>query len=183
MWHPLVPSAAKFAGVLVLAAASTEFWPGTTTPVATPTAPRVDSAAAAAASSTAALVKVEDLAVRPITLPTAEVRTVRDLFAFVATPAKPEQVPPPLSTSRAASEPLAAPPVVLAPVLPSLIGVAERRVGTEPDRTAIFAIGGDAILARVGDTVLGGFSVEAIGADSVELRDLTTRAIHALRLR
>lgn len=183
--HPLVLSAAKIAGALVLAAASTEFWPRTTTPVPTRPAPQAESAATAAAhgSSTAALVRLEDLAVRPIALPTVEIHTVRDVFAFVAAPAEQEPVPSPRSTPLAATPVLTAPAVVLPPALPSLIGVAERRVGTTPDRAAIFAIDGEAILARVGDTVLGEFSVEAIGADSVELRDLTTRAMHALRLR
>ena len=66
----------------------------------------------------------------------------------------------------------------------SLIGIAEDQGAAGPTRTAIIADESDAVLmVTVGQTVLGRYRVQAIGADAVELQDLGTHATRRLGLR
>jgi len=101
----------------------------------------------------------------------------RNPFAFAPAPR-----PPPRSVP-APAEPVPPPPVMTEPAL-SLIGMAEDRTPDGPLRTAIItAPGGELFMVRVGDHVSARYRVEAIGADAVELADLTTGAVRRLALR
>ena len=78
--------------------------------------------------------------------------------------------------------PLPPPP----PPEPALVlaGVAEDQGPKGPVRTAILADDTEAVfIVTVGQTVLGRYRVEAIGADAVELKDVSTGAIRRLGLR
>jgi hypothetical protein len=69
----------------------------------------------------------------------------------------------------------------------TLSGIAED-VGPDSDgaplvRTAVLSGLGDVFLAKAGDTILSRYEVVAIGADAVELKDLTTLRTIRLGLR
>jgi hypothetical protein len=65
----------------------------------------------------------------------------------------------------------------------ALIGMAETRHGESIIRTAIISGAGDVHLVAVGDRVNNRFTVVAIGADAVELRDDETEQTLRLALR
>jgi hypothetical protein len=62
----------------------------------------------------------------------------------------------------------------------ALVGMAETRRGETTLRTAIISGGGEVHLVVVGDRIDNRFTVVAIGADAVELRDDET--LETLRL-
>jgi hypothetical protein len=104
---------------------------------------------------------------------------VRNPFAFRESPLRRE---PPASRAVAAAAPGPAPFVAPEPAL-SLIGIAERQASGGPRRTAMIATAGDELLmVEVGDTVLGRYTVTAIGPDAAQLTDGTTGATRDLRL-
>ena len=66
----------------------------------------------------------------------------------------------------------------------SLIGIAESQTPKGPVRTAMIAGEADALfMVVVGETVVGRYRVEAIGADAVELKETATGTIKRLALR
>ena len=74
------------------------------------------------------------------------------------------------------------------PVLPepqlSLVGIAEDAAATGPVRTAIVTLeGGETLLLRAGEFIGARYRVKAIGADAVELADLTNGTVRRLVLR
>jgi hypothetical protein len=80
------------------------------------------------------------------------------------------------------------PAVATVPVLPdpplSLVGIAEDASPAGPVRTAIVTIeGGDTLLLRAGEFIGARYRVTAIGADAVELSDLTNGVVRRLVLR
>jgi hypothetical protein len=84
----------------------------------------------------------------------------------------------------------APPPAALetVPLLPepqlSLVGIAEDASAAGPVRTAIVTLeGGDTLLLRAGEFIGARYRVKAIGADAVELADLTNGTIRRLVLR
>jgi hypothetical protein len=69
------------------------------------------------------------------------------------------------------------------PVL-ALAGIAEQRAGTGVMRTAVIVGPGDELfMLREGQSLLGRYSVTAIGPDVVELRDSVTGLPRRLALR
>ena len=102
----------------------------------------------------------------------------RNPFAFES---RPEPRPPSAPTR---VEPLPDPmPAASEPAL-WLLGVAEDRGPKGPIRTAIVGDSADAMyMVTVGQTLLGRYRVEAIGADVVELKDIETGAVRRLALR
>jgi hypothetical protein len=64
------------------------------------------------------------------------------------------------------------------------MGMAEESAASGPQRTAIIATDGDEVLfVHEGDTVAGRYKVTKIGADAVELQDLTNNAYRRIALR
>ena len=91
---------------------------------------------------------------------------------------------PPRSIARRL-EPVALPePLPVPEPLLSLIGIAEDQGLKGVARTAIIADDAETVfMVTVGQTVLGRYRVEAIGADAVELKDVDTSVIRRLALR
>lgn len=105
---------------------------------------------------------------------------VRNPFAFRERPARRGTT---AARAVATVMPTPAPFVAPEPVL-SLIGVAERQGPSGPARTAMIATAGDELLmVGVGDSVLGRYTVTAIGPDAAQLSDVTTGATRRLALR
>ncbi len=69
----------------------------------------------------------------------------------------------------------------------TLSGIAEEALGdgktAAPVRTAVLSGLGDVFLARAGDTIASRYQVVLVGADAVELKDLTTGRTFRLGLR
>lgn len=104
---------------------------------------------------------------------------VRNPFAFRESPTRRE--PAPVRAVQAVAD-AQAPFVAPEPPL-TLIGVAERQSPAGPTRTAMIATGGDELLmVGVGDSVLGRYTVTAIGPDAAQLSDVTTGATRSLAL-
>lgn len=102
----------------------------------------------------------------------------RNPFAFA-----PKAVPRP-ARSPAALSPTPSPPVPLPEPALSLIGLAEDQSPKGPIRTAIISAEGDELfMVKVGDFIGGRYRVDVIGADAVELFDLTTSSARRLALR
>lgn len=122
----------------------------------------------------------------------------RNPFSFGVAPRAPEP-----RTIRAAVAPVGDEPPVAAPVPPppvlTLMGIAEETTPEGPRRTAIIAlrqaqgdpepgrrVGGEGdhlFMVREGDLLGGAYTVKKIGADAVELEDVTTKAFRRLALR
>ena len=103
----------------------------------------------------------------------------RNPFTFQARPPVPRQIARRLEPAILAPEPVSIPEPVL-----SLIGVAEDNGSSGVTRTAILSDDHDGVLlVTVGQTVLGRYTVEQIGADAVELKDVESNAIRRLALR
>ena len=107
----------------------------------------------------------------------------RNPFSFGVAPRAPQP-----GTVRAMVAPLPdAPP--LAPVAPpppvlTLMGIAEEASPEGPRRTAVIGGEGDHLfMVKEGDVLGGAYKVKKIGADAVELEDLTTKAFRRLALR
>lgn len=96
---------------------------------------------------------------------------VRNPFAFRPVPA----APPAVVRTRTAPDPIDAGPAPVPEPRLELVGIAEQRTEAGPVRTAMIATeANDLIMAAVGAPVLGRYKVAAIGADGVELTDVTT---------
>jgi hypothetical protein len=66
----------------------------------------------------------------------------------------------------------------------SLIGIAEDQAASGIKRTAIIADDSESVLmVTIGETLLGRYRVEAIGADAIELKNVGTNAVRRLGLR
>jgi hypothetical protein len=105
----------------------------------------------------------------------------RNPFAFVAAP-RPSG--PEAGTVRATvvDEPLA--PAAPPPPALILMGIAEDPSPAGPRRTAVIGGGGDDIMiVSEGQQILGRYTVTKIGADAVELEDVTTHGFRRLALR
>lgn len=155
------------------------------------TSTRADPPASAAAVTTPD--RIDDLAMQVraegaqlhsrLTRAPAPTVNARNLFSFapVAAPraARPRSAAP---AAEAESAPLPAPPLPL-----TLMGIAENPSPNGPARTAILALGqgqGDDIyMVTVGETIAARYSVTAIGADAIELKDLATGGFRRLALK
>lgn len=102
----------------------------------------------------------------------------RNPFAFAPKPVlRPARTPAALSATPS-------PPVFPPEPALSLIGLAEDASPKGPIRTAIISAGADELfLVKVGDFIGARYRVDAIGADAVELFDLTTSSVRRLALR
>jgi hypothetical protein len=123
--------------------------------------------------------QAERLRRRLATAPTPQ--PVRNPFVFAA-----RQPVPARSAARPVAPPPATEPVEPVEIEPplTLIGVAEDGEGAAVVRTAMIAGPGDElILARVGQTVGDRYTVTAIGADAVDLKDETSNRTRRLVLR
>lgn len=92
----------------------------------------------------------------------------RNPFAFAQPPAtylRPDQLPPLPSAAGLPELPMPLPrPSV------KLLGIAAGRE-TPPVRTAVLSVGGDLVLAHVGDVIAAQYRVVAISEDGIELAD------------
>jgi hypothetical protein len=120
----------------------------------------------------------------------AQAIRLRDHLATAPTPQRPSRNPfafaPRPQTERAAASRVAAPPepLVFPEPLLQLVGVAADQTPEGAVRTAIItAEGGEMLMVKAGDAIGARYKVESIGADTVELTDLTTRSIRRLTLR
>ena len=121
----------------------------------------------------------------------AQAIRLRDHLATAPTPQRPSRNPfafaPRQTNERAAAAPrvAAAPePVVFPEPLLQLVGVAADQTPDGAVRTAIITTeGGEMLMVKAGDSIGARYKVESIGADAVELTDLTTRSIRRLALR
>ena len=103
---------------------------------------------------------------------------LRNPFSF-------RSVPPPQATGVAPVQTSAAALVAAEPPEPTilLIGVAEQKKPQGLVRTALFATDGDQlVMATVGETVLGRYTVSTISVDAVELMELATGRTRRLAL-
>src|SRR5512139_655604 len=102
---------------------------------------------------------------------------VRNPFAFGS------REEPDARAARRAAAPIAVePPPLRVEPLPTLLGIAEQATPAGRIRTAMFSATGDElIMAAEGETV-GHYRVTAIGADAVELQDISTGAIRRIVL-
>ncbi len=109
----------------------------------------------------------------------AERASARNPFAFGA----PAEARPRRGAPAAGTRPT--PVVADVPDVPlALIGIAERGHDAARTRTAMLAAPGDQLfMVTEGEELAGRYRVGAIGADAVELKDLTTGAIRRLGLR
>ena len=102
----------------------------------------------------------------------------RNPFAFAPKPMRAAR-----SAAAAPAPPAPLPPIVSEPVL-ALIGLAEDDSPEGPVRTAIISTeSGELFLVKAGELIGARYRVQRIGADAVELIDLTTAAVRRLGLR
>lgn len=102
----------------------------------------------------------------------------RNPFAFAARPE-------PRARAARNAAPTAPPaPMVLPEPGLELVGMAEDQSPQGPVRTAVIsAEGGELLMVKVGDFLGARYRVQAIGADTVELTDLTSGLVRRLALR
>ena len=100
---------------------------------------------------------------------------IRNPFVFAERQARP------VVTTRREPRPVALEPEPVMPVEPELdlLGVAEEGAV----RTAMIGLGDELLMVTVGQEVAGRYRVAAVGADAVELQDLTTGATRRLALK
>lgn len=142
------------------------------------TPPRSREAIATDAIAFDVRAQAERLRQRLATAPVPQ-QPVRNPFVFYSRPAAPRPAAPP--------PPLPSPAPVVDEIDPEpqlkLIGVAEDRKGQNVVRTALMSGPGEELLmATVGQSVLGRYKVTAVGADAVELRDISTDRVRRLGL-
>jgi hypothetical protein len=121
----------------------------------------------------------------------AQAIRLREHLATAPTPQRPSRNPfafaPRPAAGRAAAAPrVTAPPepVVFPEPLLQLVGIAADQTPEGAVRTAIItAEGGEMLMVKAGDSIGARYKVESIGADTVELTDLTSRSIRRLTLR
>jgi hypothetical protein len=107
--------------------------------------------------------------------PTAQPSQVRDLFRYqpraaarVAVAPQPHALEPPMPLRDVAS------PSTPAPL--RLVGMAEDPGDAGPVRTAILSGFGDLFIVKDGDSIAGRYRVTAIGAEGIDLVDLSSNA-------
>ena len=105
----------------------------------------------------------------------------RNPFTFGVAPRAPQ---PRTVRAAVAEEPPAAAPFAPPPPVLTLMGIAEETTPEGPRRTAVIGGEGDHLfMVREGDLLGGAYQVKKIGADAVELEDVTTKAFRRLALR
>lgn len=105
----------------------------------------------------------------------------RNPFSFGVAPRAPQ--PRTIRAAVAEEPPVAAPTAPPPPAL-TLMGIAEETSPDGPRRTAVIGGEGDHLfIVREGDLLGGAYRVKKIGADAVELEDVTTKAFRRLALR
>lgn len=109
----------------------------------------------------------------------------RNPFSFQVSPPRPTRMP---VAAASVDDPAALPiPAAPEPAPLTLSGIAEEASADDkaatPVRTAVLSGFGDVFLAKAGDTLAGRYQVTAVGADAVELKDLTTGRTIRLGLR
>lgn len=122
--------------------------------------------------------QAERLRQRLATAPVPQ-QPARNPFVFYSRPAPVRAAPPPI-------EPPAAPPAPAIDPEPALtlIGIAEERKEKDVVRTALIAGPGEELLmVKAGQTLLGRYKVTAVGADAVELVELSSDRVRRLSLR
>lgn len=103
----------------------------------------------------------------------------RNPFVFESRPSVPQRPVALRADPASVPEPLPPPEPTL-----SLIGITEDQGPKGLVRTAIITGDADAVFVlAVGETVLDRYTVEAIGADAVELKEIATNAVRRLALR
>jgi hypothetical protein len=103
----------------------------------------------------------------------------RNPFQFEARPSRASRGP--VSGPAAMPETVPVPP---APPALTLMGIAATTTAAGPERTAILGGPADAVyMVTVGQRIADRYEVTAIGADAVELKDLTTGGYRRLALR
>ena len=123
----------------------------------------------------------------------AQAGRLRERLASAPVPQRPARNPfqfAPRVTAAPKRAVSVAPPAAVesVPVLPepqlSLVGIAEDAAAAGPVRTAIVTLeGGDTLLLRAGEFIGARYRVQSIGADAVELADLTNGTVRRLVLR
>ena len=107
----------------------------------------------------------------------------RNPFSFGVAPRAPQPRTVRAAVALPEEQPAIAPPAPPPPVL-TLMGIAEEASPDGPRRTAVIGGEGDHLfMVREGDLLGGAYKVKKIGADAVELEDLTTKAFRRLALR
>jgi hypothetical protein len=102
----------------------------------------------------------------------------RNPFAF-----RVRDLPPAAAPVMRPVDAFAAPAAPPEPAL-ALIGVAEDRGANGPVRTAMIADDrNELFMVAVGESLMGRYQVEAIGADAIELKDLSSGSVRRLALR
>jgi hypothetical protein len=102
----------------------------------------------------------------------------RNPFEFNTPAARPATAPRAAAAPAVESAPAAAPVPIL-----TLSGIAENKVGDALVRTAVVSGLGQLFFVKAGDKIGSRFEVTAIGADAVEVRDLTDGRAYRLGLR
>jgi hypothetical protein len=149
-----------------------------------PAAPRAARPAPISPDAIAAQVRSDSarLDARRAEAPTPSA-AVRNPFAFGAPASSPQHRTVSGGTVQAtvsSDAPAAAP---AAPAL-VLMGIAEDTTGAAPHRTAIIGDAAETIYMVIeGDSLAGRYKVTKIGADAVELEDLTTKAFRRIAMR
>ncbi len=144
------------------------------------TPPRSREAIATDAIAFDVQAQTERLKHRLATAPVPQ-QPIRNPFVFYSRPPAPRSAAAPRPLPPAA-EPIV-PDVPAEPEL-TLIGVAEEKKEQGIVRTALLSGPGEELLmAGVGQTVLGRYTVTAIGPDAVELRDISSDRIRRLGLK
>ena len=123
----------------------------------------------------------------------AQTKRLRARLASAPAPQSPPRNPfrfssstPPVPRRAAKPAPAAAPPSAVAFAEPALqlAGVAEDETSEGTVRTAVITTdGGEVLIVKAGDQLGARYRVQSVGADAVELADLTTGATRRLTLR
>ena len=107
----------------------------------------------------------------------------RNPFSFAPVRAPRPLAAAPPGTVQAATLPADVPDSAPPPPL-VLMGIAEQPTPQGPQRTAVIGgAGADLFIVKEGEIVSGRYKVKAIGADAIELEDLTTSGFRRLALR
>ena len=108
--------------------------------------------------------------------------TPRNPFSFGIAPRAPQPGMVRAAVAPADEQPAA--PFAPPPPVLTLMGIAEEASPDGPRRTAVIGGEGDHLfMVKEGDVLGGAYKVKKIGADAVELEDLTTKAFRRLALR
>ena len=143
--------------------------PPVSVPENRPAAPARSSRAVSRATTSDIVEQASRLQAR-IRRETAYVRPQRNPFQFEAAGPTTEKVPGPEQLGIPTEPPA---PAMAPPPAVTLVGVAEDRLQTGVERTAILSSPDGVLLVRIGDQVLGQYRVAAVEEAAVELTSLT----------